>query len=479
MERRTIKFDRLLFRLIAPVFLGFITVMLFNSVNVYAKVSNQNTQVKTDSTYNSNREYENLRGIERKSKDGSRAFKTTVNAVLFIPRTVTDGLLYSAGYGANLIGDSKFIEKTENILYFYNRQLGWYPIVSISSGSNPAAGAAVFFRNKSRGISIAGAYGGSEFWASQIKTFYIFRTGETVWKISFSGRINKRDDYEFYGFGSDPSSDPRNSFNTDASEEFVLFAQRLLRTPLVIGMRPSSKWEFFYAGFYQERQLSSPDNGNKRNLTNIYNAGNLPGAETGNGSTEKQIYNEISIRFDTRKYRNRISPGIRVEGYAGISVGVDDNESRFSRSGLDAAFYLPIIKNNRLIVPRLVLDMVNNLNNDVPISFADYPRQPTFRGVSSKTLLRTDEISLVPSVEYQWPITFNIGGHLFIDYLIVADSFNKITFSNSPYAYGIGFDLQVSNREVARFSVASGSEGLRLDFSLGFTLHTNDRTKWQ
>ncbi len=115
----------------------------------------------------------------------------------------------------------------------------------------------------------------------------------------------------------------------------------------------------------------------------------------------------------------------------------------------------------------------------MPISFADYPRQPTFRGVSSKTLLRTDEISLVPSVEYQWPITFNIGGHLFIDYLIVADSFNKITFSNSPYAYGIGFDLQVSNREVARFSVASGSEGLRIDFSLGFTLHTNDRTKWQ
>ncbi|MFQ5752472.1 MAG: hypothetical protein ACE5HI_10785, partial [bacterium] len=197
------------------------------------------------------------------------------------------------------------------------------------------------------------------------------------------------------------------------------------------------------------------------------------------GKKGQQIYNEIAARYDTRKYRGQISPGVRVEGYAGLSIGVASDDRRFSRTGVDAALYIPVIKQTRLIVPRVIFDLVDNLNDAVPISFAEYPRQLAFRGISSTNLLRSDKISLLSSLEYQWPLTYNLGGHLFVDNLVVSDSFDNLTLANTPYAYGFGIDLHGADSELARFTISNGSEGLRFFLTVGLSNHTSDRTKWQ
>ena len=160
-------------------------------------------------------------------------------------------------------------------------------------------------------------------------------------------------------------------------------------------------------------------------------------------------------------------------------MGIAGDHSHFLRTGVDAALYLPVIKQTRLIVPRIVFDMVDNLNDSVPISFAEYPRQPAFRGVSSTRLLRNDEISLLSSLEYQWPLTYNLGGHLFAVHLVVTDSFSVLTRSNAPYAIGFGLDLHGADSELARLSISNGSEGWRFLLTVGISSHTSDRSKWQ
>ena len=41
--------------------------------------------------------------------------------------------------------------------------------------------------------------------------------------------------------------------------------------------------------------------------------------------------------------------------------------------------YVPVLGGNRLLVPRLTLDTLTNLADDVPYSFTTYPRQLPFR----------------------------------------------------------------------------------------------------
>ena len=158
---------------------------------------------------------------------------------------------------------------------------------------------------------------------------------------------------------------------------------------------------------------------------------------------------------------------------------MDEDRTRFSRAGMDAALYIPVIRRNRVIVPRLMIDTVDNLEEDVPLSFAEYPRQLAFRGASGTTLLRTDEISMVPSLEYQWPLTHHLRGHLFIDYLLVADRFSDLTLAGAPYAWGLGFDIHSRESEMARIALSTGTEGLRVMISAGLGGHRNDRTRWQ
>lgn len=470
---------KLFYKFVVFVFWISIAFALSFVDQINAQKASQNITVNPDSSFGLDQDYMRLRGLERDKKESREPLRTAGNVMLFVPRTLIDGILYSAGYGALLVDDSKFINKVENIFYLYGKQLGWYPLASLSSGSQPAIGATLFYRRKSLGLSLGGYYGDNELWSSKIKLLYVFLKGNTVWKINIAARIKKRNDYEFYGFGSNPIKDPRNSFQPNASGEFGVFTQQLTRIQTVVGMRPSQKWEFFYTGFYQERRIKNPDDEDKDNLENVFDTSTIPGTQVGKENIGKQVYNEIAARFDSRKYRGQISPGIKVEGYAGVSLGVSDDESRFSRAGTDIAFYIPVIKQTRLIVPRAILDVMDNLNDDAPISFADFPRQPAFHGVSSRTLLRTDKISLVPSLEYQWPLTFTVRAHLFADYLLVSPSLNQLTISNAPYAYGFGIDFHGVNSEFGRFTVSTGSEGIRFLFTIGLSNYKSDRTKWQ
>ncbi len=440
----------------------------------------QDSVPAADSLRTGKQEHMRLRGLERPPRRGSAALRTVGNVVLFLPRTVVDGLLFSTGFGARLVDDSKFIDRLSDFVYVYERRIGWYPIVLVGSGDGPAAGATIFYRARPTGGSLGGYFGGTEFWLVKMNVSHGFKTGDAVWRFAVTGIANDRPDYEFNGFGANPLTDPRNPLNPGVTSTRGRYEQRMFRGQVVLGVRPAPAWEIFYTGMYSDRELDLPDDASSSNIDQVFDLAQLPGFAPGGGNEAQinQLYNEVAVRLDTRAYRGQIHPGIRVEGYGGISVGMAGDESRFARGGIDVAAYVPVIRRNRLLVPRVIVDALENLDDNVQIPFTNFARHLSFRGTSPRTMLRADNVMVQPSIEYQWPLAFNVRGHLFLDYLLVARRFADLTFSGAPYAYGLGLDVHSSDSEIARFSVSNGSEGIRVFLTIGLSTFANDRTKW-
>jgi hypothetical protein len=170
---------------------------------------------------------------------------------------------------------------------------------------------------------------------------------------------------------------------------------------------------------------------------------------------------------------------LTVASYVGLSSGLGGDESRFGRAGGELLLHLPVRRGNRLVVPKLSVDHVWNRRPDVPLSFADYPRHLTYRGVGPRrTILRTDNWVFVPSVEYQWPLTYRTQAVLFYDMLVVGRTLDEIRRSGSPWATGLALELHSPFRSLARLIVAGGSEGFRFGIELSPPVKTNDRTRW-
>ncbi|MFC1509011.1 hypothetical protein ACFL60_04895 [Candidatus Omnitrophota bacterium] len=444
------------------------------------QASNSSTGITTpaDTLETAEQVYMHMRGLEQKKSFGDETLRSVTNNVLYIPRKIVRGVFVSAGHGAYLIDESKIIDKASDFIYLYERRIGWYPVIAYSASSGIAGGAKLFYNNMPIGSSLGGYYGQNGLWQVKFNAVHSGLLGKYVWRLKFTGKIKNRENLKFYGIGSNPENDSRNAYNPGREEDYGLFAQRLSRLQLVSGIRPAEHWELFYTVFYQKRDLSVPDDNDNENIDKTFDVTLIPGIQNGAG-TDRLVYNEIAARYDTRRYRGQISPGVRVEGYVGISEGVGNSTSRFLRSGLDTAFYIPVIKKNRLIVPRIVFDTVENIHDEADVTFTDYPRQPSFRGTSSRSLLRNDNISVVPSLEYQWPLSFSIRGHVFMDYLLVSDTFESLTFSQAPYAYGFGVDFHGFENELARITVSHGSEGVRVQLTVGLKGHDNDRTEWE
>ncbi len=424
-------------------------------------------------------EFQRIRGLEKDKKDSTAPLRTAANVLLFAPRTFAAGLLFIPSLGSRIIDAGLFLGNYDYLFYFYQKKIGWYPVFDISTGSSLAYGATLFYHNKPFGFSVGGYYANNTIWKAKAKMSDSFQIGHAFLKAELSGSVLSRDDYKFHGFGSNPQNDPRNFFKTNANGDFGVFLQRLSRIQLLLGLHPSPKWKLAYTGFYQERRIENPLDTASDNIDNIFDLSTFPGIQSGRPTIGKQVYNELSLYYDSRSNHDQIQPGFVIDGYAGLSEGVGSDDSRFTRAGGSAALFIPLIKRNRLIVPSVVLDVVDNRNDDVPLSFADYPRQPTFRGVSSKRLLRTDEISMVSSLEYQWPLAHVVGGHLFVDYLFVGNSFDKLTFHEAPYAVGFSFDIHNDFAELARFNFSGGSEGFRFKLTVGLPGYSHSRSDWQ
>jgi len=414
----------------------------------------------------------NLRGVSIKESHPSDGLNKRLSALLFIPRQAINGTLYSVGKTAAFLSDPDFIEKVENILYLHKRDLAWFPTLEYASGTRPVYGGGLYYHHKGMKVLTRMSGHDSNYWRFNTKASYEEYTSYGRWKASLRTLFEVKDNYRFYGLGKDPQSDPRNQFISDTDSGTYTEDRRKIEWKLTFA--PNQKSEISYLGYLQRRSFRNHGRGTN-DFREVFKESSVPGFS--NGAPVSQIYDEISFTLDTRDNQAMLSPGWRSELYSGIAVGIGENDSNLLRLGADLIAFIPTHKKGRLVVPRLVVDVVEDLNN-TPIPFSEYPRQLTFRGVSSRDQIRSDKISLVPSLEYQWRLSHMFSGHLFYDHLVVGNKITSLGWKDSLWALGLGINFHYEGKEYGRIHLAGGTEGFQFKLTIGTPIAKNDRRDW-
>lgn len=455
-----------------------IFAIFFTFPGIAQSTSADSSQTLQDSLAISNPEkisYANVRGFEKAESKPGTGFRKAFHYLFWPPRTIIDVTLTSAGFSAVIIDETKIVKTFEEIFLLYEDKLGWFPLLNFVTGSPKGLGLSLFYRTKYFGVATKGAYSNREIWGVKGEINHIFFARRYFWDVSFTWRLNNDNNFKFYGIGNDPRNDARSYFLNGNELDYGIYSQQRILLDFNLGIRTSANWEFFLTTFYQKRTVNNPAKPHDYNIGKVFDLENLPGANI----KSKKLYNEIAFRFDNRPNLSIISPGWRIEAYTGISTGFKNDNERLFRSGLDVAAFIPLVRENRLLVPRVTFNMVEDINGLDEIAFVEYPRHLTFRGINTKNLLRSDKYMMVPSLEYQWPLTFHLSGHLFADYLLVADSPTTFTTRNAPWAVGFGIDAHTRLNEIARFYITYGSEGLFLKFSFGLSSLFKNRSDWR
>lgn len=404
-----------------------------------------------------------LSGIERHERAASDPLRATASALMWLPRNLLNLSLYGNEKAAAAVTDPDFIDWAKEVLYLYKRDLAWFPLFDYASGFRPVYGAGLYYTHEGwRSLTRVMAHD-AEYWQMDTKFSYSNYIDRLFWKASVGGLIERKDDYRFHGIGGDPRKDPRNRYIGVTDQEYGTYTEERKRLEWNLEVKPRESWGFRYTGYYQRRGFDDTGKGDNP-LRDVFDLRQVPGFT--DGAPIEDIYNEIALEIDSRRNRQMLSPGWKLDLYTGFSAGLDENPSDLLRFGGDAAVFIPTVREDRLIVPRVVLDMVEDTNGE-GIPFTEYPRQTAFRGVSSRELVRSDRVSVTPSIEYAWPISHMFSGHLFLDYLAVGKSLSKIQWDDGLWATGVGVHFHYADTEFGRIELAGGSEGFQLSVRFG------------
>lgn len=412
-----------------------------------------------------------LRGAERAETRALDPLRAAASGITYIPAKLLDGTLYVTGRTAAELSDEDFVRRVKDLLYFYDEKFLWYPLVDFNSGFRPRYGAGLNFKDQRWSLKTRALVNDSDFYSASAKGVYHGSLGSMEWDNALMVLSEKQDDLRYYGLGADPRDDPRNTFVGDhdyglytESRRKIQWESSLYSVGRTLGLT--------YLGYYQRRAFE--DGGYTNNdVREVFDHSRIPGFD----APVRQLYNELALEWDTRDKKTILSPGFRSEVYSGFSAGLGKHNAHLFRTGFDAAGFIPVIRKDRLIVPRFTGDLVENLN-DEPIPFSEYPRHHAFRGISTREIIRSERVSITPSIEYQFPLSHMLGAHLFFDTLFVGPRAGSIQWNEGLWAAGAGLDLHYFKHELGRIELAGGSEGFQAKFTIGTPLKTNHRKDW-
>ncbi len=360
----------------------------------------------------------------------------------------------------------------------HGNNFGWFPLFEVTSGFRPKIGTALYYRKGIYSSSVRGAVAASEKFNFELRSSLNGGSGKPYrWKLHANLLHRYDDDMWFYGIGKIPESDRRSHFNEGQNEVKGKFHQRKSRFLLLCGLRTSRNIEWFGFSQYMIREIYSPPAASspERRLGSVFNLNSLPGA-TG---INHQIYNELMFRYDNRLALWEMNAAFSLQSYVGLLQGVTNDNSRLLRSGFELKAFIPTLKDDWHFVPRLVLNRLHNLDASSKINFYDYSRHPAFRGVTSRLLYRSDNYTMVNSLEHRLAIIDKLTIILFFDQLYIGHDLKDFTMDNAPWALGSSLILHGRNEELARMQFMSGTAGFKGLIKFGIPTDKNHRWRWR
>jgi hypothetical protein len=181
----------------------------------------------------------------------------------------------------------------------------------------------------------------------------------------------------------------------------------------------------------------------------------------------------MAMRFDSRRYRGRPTPGALIEGYTGGAHSIGGDPVAFMRFGWRAAGFLPIYRRTNILSPRIVIDRLLPLGR-LPVPFNELPRQPEYRGFDT----RRDLLSVVTSLDYSWQLVSFMGTRLFFDMATVSEGVQGLSLEQLKhlrFAGGAGIDFYTDTTLIAQIALSGSADGARLLLTVGAPEGFGDR----
>lgn len=419
--------------------------------------------VGVDSFSRAEKAYFYIRGLERRAAPGFHPLRPLWRGLTYVPRQMAYGIQYASGYASQIIDDPKFIDNLEDFFVSKDHSLGWYPILTLTSGIRPKGGVHFFIKRGNWQTIFRGTYADEEKYQTRMRISGRIRRPQKIWQFSFEYNFRYDDDLEFYGFGNNPRADQRSHFLTAPRAEYGVYFQRWWTINFTAGLRLNEHWEFFWNSGLVNYHLNDAFEGANA-FSRTFDLNYFPAFK----QPLHSLNHVLTVRYDSRPRNRYLARGNKIEGALGLSRGTGDNPRRTIQAGFDFLSSFSVIQKNRLLLPRMVFETVMNLTPEFPLAITSYPGQNAFRGVSHRKRLRVDRYSLVPSLEYQWPLSFNLSGHLFLDYLIVTHSLKQISVTGQPWALGLALDFHGVDAELVWLQMTYGSEGFRGLLNIGW-----------
>jgi Omp85 superfamily domain len=365
-------------------------------------------------------------------------------------------------------------ERWKAIFFNDTGTVGLYPVAFIETGFGLNAGARFIHRALYRDASLRAraSFGGrfEQIYAVKLGSGRIL--GDRV-EIEIEGEHEIRPKDRFFGVGNtdavemtaepvDPYENPTalDSRFQQTRSQLTAIADVLLFGPLSARLSSALQWREF-----DEPSEISAD----FNIAELYDTAELPGFEQGTASS----YNELELRFDTRRSADRYemetvpSTGWLLSGFGGVARDFGRAPVQYTRYGVDLQRFFRIGEAPRLLAFRYYMEgVIGDLDQDVP--FVDLPR------LGGPILLRgydqdrfRDRVLAMGSAEYQFDIGYMLTGFLFVDAGRVYPKLDELEFKDMRVGYGGGIQLQTPGSFIGRVTAATSIDGgLLLNLSL-------------
>jgi len=349
------------------------------------------------------------------------------------------------------------LSKVENFFYNDARTIGVLPSVSFTSGFGGEIGLGAFYADMfghDEKLSISGSAGGADRYSAQAKLAMPEIAGGRLYLFA-RARLEKDDQLLFRGIGNaDVSAGPL------APGPESRFAQQRLLGLLSAGVQLGKKRRvrMGFSVIYNEREFSQDVGSGLTPIGDHYDVMQLRGFAGGVNTAELTT----DIQVDLRDHAGQTGSGALLTGFGGAGVGDD---WQYAHYGAEASLYWTPWRSRRVFIVRATHEGVSG--DDIP--FTELPR---LGGVG---LLRgyrrdrfRDELALVGTAEYRYPIHGSVSGALYVEGGKVARTYEQLLGSglsdNWHVGYGGGFVVHSEDSAAFRIDVAYG-DGVQVYFS--------------
>jgi hypothetical protein len=402
-------------------------------------------------------------GLEREPIEPGDPARSAASVALYVPRRVVELMWVATGTAAGLVRDEQFVPRVEEILSPKPGEISVFPFVFFESGQVPSLGAKMIAVGQNAAASFAAGYGPPQDGLAEGR-IRLAAPRPLPAVGSLEALFDRRTLLTYRGLGQNPATDPRNQFVPLLQGAGARYLEQRVRVIASLGLRVADDVSIFLSSSYTRSRVDESPYSDVASLKDVFVAGSVPGVDTTN-----LVYSELATRLDTRATTGRPSPGVLVEGYAGLGKAPDTRAAYF-RAGTVLGVYAPIVRRSNILGLRLVFDGLTSLSSE-PLPFTWLLRQPEFRGIDD----RRDHASAVASLDYRWAFAPHVGARLFADAATVGASPVEL-FQVAPRpAVGFGIDLFSRSTEIGQAAFSWSPDGVRLLLSFGVSTATHDR----